>query len=168
VIDPAGGFAGDLPDVTDLVRALGARGWTVATAESLTGGLLAAVLTEVPGASAVLRGGIVCYATDLKTSLAGVDAELLRVAGPVDPRVACQLAAGARQRCGADIGIGLTGVAGPEPQGGRPPGTVFVARSGSGGELWRELPPSRGLASRSEIRMAAVRLGLAMLADAVR
>jgi len=118
--------------VTDLLAALTARRLTVATAESLTGGLLAAVLTEIPGSSAVVRGGLVVYATELKHQLAGVDADLLAAVGPVDPQVAAALADGARRRCGADIGIGLTGVAGPDAQDGIPVGTWFCAISGPG------------------------------------
>ncbi|NUT97968.1 MAG: nicotinamide-nucleotide amidohydrolase family protein, partial [Saccharothrix sp.] len=76
----------------DVVNALKSRGETVATAESLTGGLVAAEITTVPGASAVLRGGLVVYATDLKASLAGVDAALLAAHGAVHPEVARQLA----------------------------------------------------------------------------
>jgi len=110
-----------------IVASLAAAGLTVATAESLTGGLLTAALTSVPGSSDVVRGGLVVYATDLKQSLAGVDSRLLADRGPVDPAVAVALAEGARERCGADIGVALTGVAGPDPQDGKAPGTWFVA-----------------------------------------
>ena len=123
-IDPA--------ELADLQQDLIDRGETAAVAESLTGGLLAAVLTEIPGSSAVVRGGLVVYATDLKHQLADVDADLLAAVGPVDPRVAAALADGARRRCGADIGIGLTGVAGPDAQDGIGVGTWFCAVSGPG------------------------------------
>ncbi|MEV6387534.1 CinA family protein [Nocardia xishanensis] len=113
----------------ELVRALVAARQTVATAESLTGGLVAAAIAGVPGASAVLRGGLVVYATDLKSSLAGVSADLLAAEGPVAASTAEQLAVGARTRCGADWGIGLTGVAGPDSQDGHPVGTVFLGLS---------------------------------------
>lgn len=106
------------------------RQQTVAVAESLTGGLVAATLTDTPGASATFRGGLVVYATDLKASLAGVSAELLERKGAVDPQVAIELARGVRSRLGATWGIGVTGVAGPEPQDGRPVGTVFVGVAG--------------------------------------
>ncbi|MET3806092.1 nicotinamide-nucleotide amidase [Nakamurella sp. UYEF19] len=106
---------------------------TVAGAESLTGGLLCALLTEVPGSSAVVRGGLVVYATELKHQLAGVDADLLAARGPVDPEVAIQLAQGVRSVCGATVGLGLTGVAGPDPQHGVPVGTWFVALVGESG-----------------------------------
>lgn len=106
------------------------RGETVAVAESLTGGLLSARLTATPGSSATFRGGLVVYATDLKATLAGVDVGLLSERGPVDPAVAESLARGARERLGASWGIGVTGVAGPEPQGNQPVGTVFLALVG--------------------------------------
>src|SRR5690606_39530601 len=108
-----------------ILDALVARGQTLAVAESLTGGLLAATLVDVPGASRAFRGGLVVYATDLKASLAGVPSDLLAERGAVDPDVAVALAAGARQRCGADWGLGTTGVAGPDPQDGVPVGTVY-------------------------------------------
>ncbi len=106
------------------------RGETLAVAESLTGGLLAATIVDVPGASAAFRGGLIVYATDLKASLAGVEAGLLAARGPVDPDVAAALAQGARQRCGADWGLSTTGVAGPTPQNGIAVGTVFVGVAG--------------------------------------
>jgi nicotinamide-nucleotide amidase len=102
------------------------RGLTVAVAESLTGGLLVAELISVPGASDVVRGGVVAYATDLKSSLLGVDADLLDRAGPIHPRVAEQMAEGVRTRLGADVGLATTGVAGPDPQDGHAPGEVWL------------------------------------------
>ncbi|MGY4100661.1 CinA family protein [Nocardia sp. R16R-3T] len=118
--------------VVELVRELGAARQTVATAESLTAGLLAATIAGVPGASAVLRGGLVVYATELKHRLAGVSNEVLATEGPVAASTAAELAVGARLRCGADWGIGLTGVAGPESQGGHAVGTVFLGLAGPG------------------------------------
>ncbi|WP_327150501.1 CinA family protein [Nocardia sp. NBC_01329] len=117
---------------TELVAALRDSGRTVATAESLTAGLVSATIAGVPGASAVLRGGLVVYATDLKHSLAGVDEEVLTSEGPVAASTAQQLAVGARIRCGADWGIGLTGVAGPDPQDGVEVGIVFLGIAGPG------------------------------------
>ncbi|MBP2477205.1 nicotinamide-nucleotide amidase [Crossiella equi] len=148
------------PVAAVLVAALWARGQTVATAESLTAGLLAATLAEVPGASAVLRGGLVVYAAELKHTLAGVDAGLLAEHGAVHPEVAAQLAAGARERCGADWGIGLTGVAGPDPQDGVAPGTVHLGIAGPTGVTVRtlELP-----GERAEVRRGAVRVALESL-----
>ncbi|GAB3126140.1 CinA family protein [Tsukamurella serpentis] len=120
-------------DAADLVRELTERRQTLASAESLTAGLFAATVAEVPGASAVLRGGLIVYATDLKASLAGVpEAELSRD-GPVHPNTARALADGARRRCAADWGVGLTGVAGPADQDGVPVGTVHIGVSGPDG-----------------------------------
>ena len=120
---------GDAPGDTAalLLAALEARGWTLAVAESLTGGAVCARLVDVPGASRVLRGGVVSYATDVKASLLGVPDDLLAERGAVDPDVAGAMAAGVRDRLGASVGLATTGVAGPDPQDGRAPGTVFVA-----------------------------------------
>ncbi|MCG7423321.1 nicotinamide-nucleotide amidohydrolase family protein [Micrococcus sp. ACRRV] len=108
------------------VRALTTAGLTVATAESLTAGLVAARLADVPGASAALQGGVVAYQNHVKAGLLGVDAGLLTARGAVDAEVARQMACGARRAAGADVGVATTGVAGPEPHQGKPVGTVFV------------------------------------------
>ncbi|WP_407649723.1 CinA family protein [Goodfellowiella coeruleoviolacea] len=150
--------------VAALVRALRERGQTVAAAESLTGGLVTAALSAIPGASAVLRGGLVVYATDLKHALAGVAADLLAEHGAVHPEVAAQLAAGARQRCGADWGLGLTGVAGPDPQDGVAPGTVHLALAGPGVATQRTLVLP---GERRVIRAGAVAAALDLLATRV-
>jgi nicotinamide-nucleotide amidase len=115
-----------------LHRALLARGETVAAAESLTAGLFCATLATVPGASATLRGGAVVYATELKAVLAGVPRDLLAAKGPVSPETAAALAEGIRVRCAATWGVGLTGVAGPEPVDGHGPGRVYVGISDGG------------------------------------
>ncbi|WP_082503088.1 CinA family protein [Nocardioides sp. Leaf307] len=115
---------------TRLVDRLRAEGATVATAESLTGGRLAAALTAVPGASAVYRGGVVTYATDLKVSLLGVPQELVDEHGVVSADCAAAMAGGARRVAGATYALATTGVAGPDPQEGRPVGTVFVGVAG--------------------------------------
>ena len=109
-----------------LVAELTRRNLTIAVAESLTGGLLVAELIAVPGASVVVRGGVVAYATELKAQLLGVDAGLLAEAGPIHPEVAKQMAAGVRERLGADIGMATTGAAGPDPQDGHAPGEVWL------------------------------------------
>lgn len=116
---------------TRLVVELARRKMTIAVAESLTGGLVVAELVAVPGASAVVRGGVVAYATELKTSLLGVDAGLLAEKSPIDPEVARQMAEGVRWRLGrdgapADIGLATTGVAGPDQQDGHPVGEVWI------------------------------------------
>lgn len=112
-----------------LHRALLSRGETVAAAESLTAGLFCATLASVPGASATLRGGVVVYATDLKAALAGVPQDVLAAHGPVAAETARALAEGVRVRCGATWGVGLTGVAGPDPVDGHLPGRVYVGVS---------------------------------------
>jgi nicotinamide-nucleotide amidase len=109
-----------------IVRLLTQQDRTLAVAESLTGGLLLATLISVPGASKVVRGGVVAYATDLKATLLGVDADLLDRVGAVDPTVAEAMAVGVRSRLDADYGVSTTGVAGPDPQDGHSVGTVFV------------------------------------------
>jgi nicotinamide-nucleotide amidase len=105
----------------------GAAGLTLAVAESLTGGRLAAALTGRPGASAVFRGSVTAYATDLKASILGVDPELLAREGAVHGEVARQMAEGVRRVCGSDLGVATTGVAGPTPQDGKEVGTVYLA-----------------------------------------
>ncbi|MFG1923951.1 CinA family protein [Cryptosporangium sp. NPDC048952] len=145
-----------------VLAALRERGETLATAESLTGGLLAAHLVDVPGASRVFRGGIVAYATELKAALVGVDADLLDRLGPVAAEVAAALADGTRQRCGADWGIGTTGVAGPDPQDGKPAGTVFVGVAGPDGVVTRALHLD---GDRAAIRAATVTEAIGLLAS---
>jgi nicotinamide-nucleotide amidase len=155
----------DRARVAELVAGLAQWQLTVASAESLTAGLFTAVLTEIPGSSAVVRGGIVCYATDLKHRLVGVDADLLERHGPVHPMVAAQLAAGARNRCGASIGVGLTGVAGPDPQDGVAPGTVFIAAASERMVRTRALPGQDTPTDRWKVRAAAVRAALDLLGE---
>ncbi len=113
--------------MSDLVGRLVGLGMSVGCAESLTGGLVVARLIETPGASSVVRGAVVAYATDLKASMLGVDAALMAQRGAVDPEVARQMALGACRVLGADWGLATTGVAGPDPQDGMPVGCVFVA-----------------------------------------
>jgi nicotinamide-nucleotide amidase len=132
----------------------------VAVAESLTGGLLAAALSERAGASETFRGSVVAYATDLKESLAGVPGPLLAAEGAVSERTAGALAAGARERLGADWGLGVTGVAGPTEQEGHPVGTVFVAVSGpAGGEVRQLQLPG----DRAQVRALSVTSALDLL-----
>lgn len=115
----------------EIIAALTARQYTIAVAESLTGGLLVSELVSAAGASMVVLGGVVAYNTELKHSILGVDVELLAARGAVDPDVAAQMAAGARRAFAvagepAHIGISTTGVAGPDPQDGEPVGTVYL------------------------------------------
>src|SRR5690625_5212298 len=106
-----------------VVTALTAHGQTVAIAESLTGGLVCAALTTVPGASAVVRGAIVAYATEIKESVLGIDHEVVRRHGVVSHETAAAMAQNVRRLLSADIGVATTGVAGPDEQEGHPVGT---------------------------------------------
>ncbi|WP_406295949.1 CinA family nicotinamide mononucleotide deamidase-related protein [Embleya sp. NBC_00888] len=149
------GEAGDTPAgvVLDLLRE---RGATVAVAESLTGGLVAAELTSVPGASASVRGSITAYATDVKAAVLGVDADLLAAVGAVHPDVAGAMAEGVRRLMSGTYGVATTGVAGPDPQDGKPVGTVHIAVAGPEGTTVLSLLFS---GSRSRIReMTTVRV----------
>jgi nicotinamide-nucleotide amidase len=146
----------------EVVARLVELGQTVGSAESLTGGLVVARLVDTPGASAVVRGGVVAYATPLKAAVLGVDAALLTERGAVDGDVARQMAAGARRVLGADWGVATTGVAGPDPQDGMPVGCVFVAVAGPDGEVVVERHDLTG--GRAEIRSGAVDAALTLLA----
>ncbi|CAL9548070.1 CinA-like protein [Streptomyces sp. enrichment culture] len=152
----------------DVVRLLTVRGATLAVAESLTGGLVAAQITSVPGASKVFLGSVTAYATGLKHRLLGVDAALLAARGAVDPQVAAQMAAGVRKALGADWGVATTGVAGPDPQDGQPVGTVFVAVDGPSGTAGDSASGGKVEAlrlngDRAEIRMESTRSVLGLL-----
>ncbi|MFJ9689474.1 CinA family protein [Streptomyces bacillaris] len=139
------------------------RGETLAVAESLTGGLVAADLTSVPGASRSFRGSLTAYATALKEEVLGVDGTLLAERGAVDSEVARQMAAGVRRVLGADWGIATTGVAGPEPQDGQPVGTVYVAVAGPSGV--EKVSALRLNGSRADIRKESVGSVLELLAS---
>lgn len=133
---PGGEVAGGAESVADeaeeksspveIIQRAAHRDLTIATAESLTAGSLAARLADVPGASAVLLGGVVAYCNEVKHSLLDVDAGMLEESGAVDPAVAAAMARGAAVRTGADIGVSTTGVAGPEPHQGKDVGTVYL------------------------------------------
>lgn len=146
------------PAAASVVARLRERGWSIAVAESLTGGDLVSALVSVPGVSAVLRGGIVAYDTAIKRSLLGVDARLLALEGPVHPEVAAQMAVGVTRALAVDgraatVGISSTGVAGPEPQRGAPVGTVHLGFAIDGSVDVRSLKLS---GDRGAIRSAAV------------
>ncbi|WUH90560.1 nicotinamide-nucleotide amidohydrolase family protein [Streptomyces sp. NBC_00433] len=150
----------------EVLRLLELRGGTLAVAESLTGGLLAAELTGVPGASRTFRGSVTAYATALKHELLGVDGALLAERGAVDARVAREMAEGVRRRLGADWGAATTGVAGPDPQDGQPVGTVFVAVAGPGGA--GEVAELRLAGDRAAIRRASVAAVVDLLLEQLR
>ncbi|MBV9484686.1 MAG: nicotinamide-nucleotide amidohydrolase family protein [Frankiaceae bacterium] len=147
----------------DIHQRLLERGETVATAESLTAGLVGAELTRVAGSSATYRGGVIVYATELKAQLAGVPGDLLAARGPVDREVAAAMAVGIRERIDATWGLSLTGVAGPDPQDGKPVGLVFVGLAVAGRTpAVAELMLS---GDRAAIRTGAVAAALALLRD---
>jgi PncC family amidohydrolase len=143
-----------------IVTLLTERRQTLAVAESLTGGLLAASLVEVPGASVVFRGGIVAYATDLKSALLDVPPALLERYGAVHPDVASAMAEGVRRRLDATFGVATTGVAGPDPADGQPVGTVHIAASGQFSAVRRTLSLAGG---RRSIRDQTVLQSLSLL-----
>ncbi len=158
-----------LPEAVELLHRLGMRGWTIGVAESLTGGLLAASLVDVPGASAHLRGAVVAYATDLKHAILGVDAALLARHGPVHPEVARQMAEGVRTITGhdgvrADMGVSTTGIAGPESPDGQPVGTVHIGVSTPAGARVVSLVLD---GDRDAVRREAVRQALIAAIDGV-
>jgi nicotinamide-nucleotide amidase len=137
---------------------------TVATAESLTAGMVSAVLADTPGASGMLQGGVVAYQNSVKENLLGVSAELLADVGSVDGGVAAAMAAGARTALGADIGISTTGVAGPEAHDGKPVGTVYIGVATAAGATGFEYLFS---GSRAEIRGQACGAALERLLEAL-
>lgn len=155
---------------SDVVVALRARGWTLGVAESLTGGALSSEVVSVPGASAVLLGAVVAYATPVKHTLLGVDERLLAVHGPVHPEVAVQMAEGVRKAVAvhalpADVGVSTTGIAGPDSPDGQPVGTVHIGVA----------TPSRSVSrawlfsgDRVSIRRQTVEAALSMLLDEAR
>jgi nicotinamide-nucleotide amidase len=162
----------DWPDGDDtralagqVITMLRTAGRTVAVAESLTGGLVAAALTTVPGASFAVRGGIVAYATDLKATLLGVPQAVLDQHGAVCPAVALAMAAGVRERLGATFGAATTGVAGPDPADGQPPGTVHIAVSAEDDSVVRTLALD---GDRDQVRRLTVHRSLALLLGKLR
>ena len=135
-----------------------ARGWRIAVAESCTGGLLAKRLTDVPGASRYVERGFVTYSNPSKVELLGVSAADLDAHGAVSAPIAEQMARGARERAGAEVGVGITGIAGPD--GGseqKPVGTVFIALSTPEGEAVRDY---RIVSTRAAVRERAVQQAL--------
>ncbi|MFD3698253.1 CinA family protein [Streptomyces sp. NPDC058646] len=149
----------------EVLRLLAESDQTLAVAESLTGGMVAAEITAVPGASRSFRGSVTAYATELKHQVLGVDAALLAAEGAVNGRVAEEMAAGVRRVLGASWGIAITGVAGPDPQDGQPVGTVYVAVAGpevrKTARLWLN-------GSRAEIRKESARTVLELLSSQLR
>ena len=139
-------------------------GLTVATAESLTAGMVAAVLADTPGASGMLQGGVVSYQNSVKARVLGVPQDLLDAVGAVDGKVAEAMAEGARRLCGADIGVSTTGVAGPQPHGGKAIGAVFIGIATAEGSTSYEYGFE---GTRAEIRALACGAALECLLDAL-
>jgi nicotinamide-nucleotide amidase len=150
-----------------VLTALERRGWTLGVAESLTGGAVCAELVSVPGASAVLLGGVVAYATPVKHTVLGVEPEVLAEHGPVHATVALQMAVGVRRVVAvggtvADVGISTTGIAGPESPDGQPVGTVHVGVVTPVGAWTTELQVD---GDRAAIRAQTVVAALAFLLE---
>jgi nicotinamide-nucleotide amidase len=155
---------------SDALDALAARGWTLGVAESLTGGAVAAEIVSVPGASRVLLGAVVAYATPLKHTILGVDSALLAEHGPVHAQVALQMARGVREAVQVDgraasVGVATTGVAGPDSPDGQPIGTVHVAVVTPNGEVGDVF---RFAGDRGQVRAQAAEAALSMLHSAAR
>jgi nicotinamide-nucleotide amidase len=161
--------AGRDTDAQRVLARLGELRWTIAVAESLTGGMLCSELAAVPGASAHLRGGVVAYATDIKQRLLGVDGTILEMDGPVQPKVARQMAEGVRDALAprggrVDVGVSTTGIAGPASPDGQPVGTVYVGVSTPLGTRVELLQLS---GNRDDIRAETVRRALRMVLEAL-
>ncbi len=147
------------PEAASLGRALADAGLTIAVAESCTGGLLGAALTAVAGSSAYVRGGVIAYADDVKAEHLGVGRHLLATHGAVSPEVAGAMASGVRVRYGARLGVGITGVAGPDSSESKPPGLVFVAVADAATVRVIRLDEDRGRElNRAHAVQAALRL----------
>ena len=159
----AGAAAHEL--ATEILQRLTDAGQTVATAESLTGGLVAAAFTDIPGSSDAFRGGVVAYATELKARVLGVDKKMLDEHGPVYGPVAAAMAEGVRQRFGATIGVSTTGVAGPGDAHGSPAGTVHVAVSLDDDTVVRTMALT---GNRDEVRRLTVERVLGLLLGRLR
>lgn len=150
-----GGFA----QAVDLLRR---QGLTVGIAESLTGGMVCSQFVTVPGASSVLRGAVVSYATEVKRDVLGVDAGVLAEFGTVDSQVAVEMADGVRTVLAADVGLATTGVAGPGPAEGKESGTVYIAVTGKWGWNWKKL---RLPGDRQQVREQAASAVCELLLD---
>lgn len=154
----------------EALAGLRTRGWTLGVAESLTGGSVCAALVAVPGASAVLLGGVVAYATPVKHTLLAVDADLLERHGPVHAEVARQMAAGVRDAVAvgghpADVGVSTTGIAGPDSPDGQPVGTVHI---GVVTPTTSRTEQFRFLGDRDAVRAQSVAAVLGVLAAVLR
>ena len=159
--------------VRQVAELLTERGETLAAAESATGGLVLSLLTDMPGASAWLRGGIVAYTNDVKRDLLGVPAATLATHGAVSAETALEMARGVRRLCGATWAVGETGIAGPQTgrRSGKPAGLTFIAVVGARNGVpieraERYLVPDPG--ERAAVKRAFAAATLALLLDAMR
>lgn len=143
--------------VVDMLRE---RSYTIAVAESVTGGLLSRILTSLPGSSAYFIGSAVCYSPRAKIIQTGIDPKLIAEHGIVSEETAIGLARGIRQRLVTTLGLGVTGVAGPDSHGGRPVGTVFIALSDKTGDMVKEFLFD---GDRAEIQQRAAEAAFGML-----
>ncbi len=149
-------------------RTLTERGLTLATSESLTGGLLGATITAVPGASQYYLGGVVVYATEQKSRIGGVDSAVLRKHGVISEQTAVEMVVGVQELTGADYALAASGVAGPAPQEGHPPGEVWIAVVGPRVGTMRPSPTAlrfRFEGDREPVREQTVQAALRMLLD---
>jgi PncC family amidohydrolase len=150
------------PVLSPLERALRDRHLRIAVAESCTGGLLAAALTDLPGSSEYFLGGVVTYANEAKKRLLSVPEEILRDHGAVSPEVARLMAQGARLVFGADVGLGVTGIAGPAAEGDKPVGLTYI--SASVGDV-TEVREYRWIGGRASNRVASVEAAIALATE---
>lgn len=152
-------------DAPALVASLISRGVSVATAESLTGGQLAALFTAVPGASACFVGGVVAYASEVKVSVLGVSPSVIESYGAVSAECAAEMASGVRSLLSTTYALATTGVAGPDSQEGHPAGHVWVACAGPGGVETRLLSLE---GDRAAVQSASCRAALSVLDGMLR
>lgn len=152
-----------MADAAEVIRLYSNDGLTIAVAESLTGGLVSATLTDVPGASAVVVGGVVAYATEAKHDVLGVPLAVLENHGAVSAETAAAMADRVREVFGTDIGISTTGVAGPDIQEGKPVGMVFIGVAGTEAAVVNEYAFT---GDRVDVRNQTVAMALDLLAEA--
>jgi PncC family amidohydrolase len=157
-------LAAAFPEAATLGRTLAASGLTIAVGESCTGGLLGAALTAIAGSSAYVRGGVIAYADDVKAEQLGVGRHLLATHGAVSAEVAAAMATGVRRRFEASLGVGITGVAGPEASEQKPAGLVFVAVADASSVRVIRLDEDHG---RETNRALAVRAAIQLCAEIV-
>lgn len=154
-----------MTDAARVLSACRARGWQIATAESCTGGLVAAALTEVPGSSDAFERGFVTYSNRAKTELLGVRAATLEQFGAVSEQTALEMAEGALQRSGVDVAVSITGIAGPGGSAHKPEGLVCFGWATKGGKPCAETVHF-GAIGRSQVRRESVDKALALLLEA--